>query len=134
MFSKEDKFRDFLFPPKGSKFFPFRVDPFSEGKECDFDRIAAPTLKAYRFCLMCMRTAQSQVSLHICVIQFEPSICTASATAQSDLAILIAFKDVTVIITKTRLYNFDPLNPHFYIAKLGFTGVYTIFLISAQKT
>ena len=34
---------------------------------------------------------------------------------------------------KTFLYNFDPLKPHFYIVKLGFTGVYIIFLISAQK-
>ena len=25
-------------------------------------------------------------------------------------------------IRKTRLYNFDPLKPHFYIVKLGFTG------------
>ena len=32
-------------------------------------------------------------------------------------------------ITKTCLYNFDPLKPHFYIVKLGFTGVYIIFLI-----
>ena len=31
------------------------------------------------------------------------------------------------------LYNSDPLKPHFYIVKLGFTGVYIIFLISAQK-
>ena len=38
-------------------------------------------------------------------------------------------------IMKTRLhvYNFEPLKPHFYIVKLGFTGVYIIFLISAQK-
>ena len=36
-------------------------------------------------------------------------------------------------ITKTCLYNFDPLEPHFYIVKLGFTGVYIIFLISAQN-
>ena len=36
-------------------------------------------------------------------------------------------------IRKTRLYNFDPLKPHFCIVKLGFTGVYIIFLISAQK-
>ena len=36
-------------------------------------------------------------------------------------------------ITKTYLYNFDPLNSHFYIIKLGFIGVYIIFLISAQK-
>ena len=34
---------------------------------------------------------------------------------------------------KTYLYNFDPLKSHFYIVKLGFTGVYIIFLISAQK-
>ena len=26
-------------------------------------------------------------------------------------------------ITKTCLYNFDPLKPHFYIVKMGFTGV-----------
>ena len=35
--------------------------------------------------------------------------------------------DVFLIITKTYLYNFDPLKPHFYIVKLGFTGVYIIF-------
>ena len=34
---------------------------------------------------------------------------------------------------KTCLHNFDPLKPHFYIVKVGFTGVYIIFLISAQK-
>ena len=31
-------------------------------------------------------------------------------------------------ITTTYLYNFDPLKPHFYIVKLGFTGVYIFFL------
>ena len=36
------------------------------------------------------------------------------------------------IITKTRLYNFDPLKPRFYIVKLGFRGVYIILLIFAQ--
>ena len=36
-------------------------------------------------------------------------------------------------ITKTRLYNFDSLKLHFYIVNLGFTGVYIIFLIFAQK-
>ena len=36
-------------------------------------------------------------------------------------------------ITKTCLYNVDPLKLHFYIVKLGFTGVNIIFLISAQK-
>ena len=32
---------------------------------------------------------------------------------------------------KICLYNFDPLKPNFY--KLGFTGVYIIFLLSAQN-
>ena len=37
------------------------------------------------------------------------------------------------VITKTCLYNFDPLQLDFYTVKLGFTEVYIIFLISAQK-
>ena len=36
-------------------------------------------------------------------------------------------------ITKTCQYNFDPLKPRFYTVKLGFTGVYIIFHISAQN-
>ena len=36
-------------------------------------------------------------------------------------------------ITITCLYNFDPLKTHFYIVKLGFTGVYIIFLIFAKS-
>ena len=36
-------------------------------------------------------------------------------------------------VTKTCLYSFDPLKSHFYTVKLGFTGVYINFLISAQK-
>ena len=35
----------------------------------------------------------------------------------------------TESITKTRIYNFDPLKPHFYIVNLGFTGVYIFFLL-----
>ena len=42
-------------------------------------------------------------------------------------------QSVQINITKTCLYNFDPLKPHFYIVKLGFTGVYIIFLISAHN-
>ena len=34
---------------------------------------------------------------------------------------------------KTCPYNFDPLKPHFYTVKLGFTVKYIIFLISAQN-
>ena len=35
---------------------------------------------------------------------------------------------IHVIITKIYLYNFDPFKPPFYIVKLGFTGLYIIFL------
>ena len=42
-------------------------------------------------------------------------------------------KGFTPNITKTRLCSFVPLKPHFYTVKLGLTGVYINFLISAQK-
>ena len=29
--------------------------------------------------------------------------------------------------------NFDPLKPHYYIVKLGFAGVFIIFVISAEN-
>ena len=37
------------------------------------------------------------------------------------------------VITKTCLCNFDPLKSHFYVVKLGFTGVNIIFPISAKQ-
>ena len=55
---------------------------------------------------------------------------------QGDTFIVVIFVKCSVVfhfITKTCLYNFDPLKPHFYIVKLGFTGVYIIFFISAQN-
>ena len=49
------------------------------------------------------------------------------------IVLMQVFNVPLVSITKTCLYNFDPLKPHSYIVKLGFTGVYIIFLISAQN-
>ena len=49
------------------------------------------------------------------------------------LLVAITALNLQVCIMKACLYNFDPRKPHFYIVKLGFTGVYIIFLISAQK-
>ena len=37
------------------------------------------------------------------------------------------------IFTKRFLYNFDPIKAHFYIVKLGFTGIYIVFLILLKK-
>ena len=42
------------------------------------------------------------------------------------------YRKLKIYITKTYLYNFDPLKPHFYIVKLGFTGVYFICLFSQK--
>ena len=44
---------------------------------------------------------------------------------------LVIFTDVacTIYITKTYLYKFDLIKPHFYIVKLGLTGIYIILLI-----
>ena len=42
------------------------------------------------------------------------------------------FQFDVLYITKTYLYNFDPLKPHFYIVKQRFTEVYITFLISGQ--
>ena len=46
---------------------------------------------------------------------------------------LIRVAIIITIITKTCLYNVGPLKPHFYIVKLGFAGVYIIFVISAKN-
>ena len=48
------------------------------------------------------------------------------------LVYLLIFLRMPLGITKKCLYNSDPLEPHFYVVKLGFKGVYVIFLISAQ--
>ena len=61
-------------------------------------------------------------------------------SCMTELRVLISYTVVSErkmlqysYITKTCLYNTDPFKPHFYIVKLGFTGVYIIFLISAQN-
>ena len=43
------------------------------------------------------------------------------------------FYTTQVEVTKTCLYNTDPLKPHFYTVKLRFTGVYIIFLIALKN-
>ena len=47
--------------------------------------------------------------------------------------LLINVKMPTNFITKASPCNEYPLTPHFYIVKLGFTGVYIFFLIFAPK-
>ena len=59
------------------------------------------------------------------VLKYENSVSIQARTRSGRVA--------KQTITKTRLYNFDPLKPHFYTVKLGFPGVYNIFLISAKN-
>ena len=87
-------------------------------------------------------------SLYYCLWRFsiKPKVpfsnqwCVLCFQMQSFLTLIylcLRFSGITLFIlhfiTKTCLYNFDPLKPHFYTVKLGFTGVYIIFVISAQK-
>ena len=61
----------------------------------------------------------------------------SSVSFQNRIFLLVLkFEELHVTIClsrKTCLYSFDSLMPHFYTVKLGFTGVYINFLISAQK-
>ena len=43
--------------------------------------------------------------------------------------LIVLLSQIEKVITKTCLYNFDPLKPHFYIVKPGFIGVYIIFFL-----
>ena len=62
-----------------------------------------------------------------------PSRCVKpSQSLPENFIVISALHILKYDITKTCLYNFDPLKPHFYMVKLGFTGVYIIFLISDQ--
>ena len=56
-------------------------------------------------------------------------------TARPDLIIIytVYHSSSSLYITKISLYNFAPVKPHFHIVKLAFTGVYIIFLTSAQN-
>ena len=60
--------------------------------------------------------------LRSCVGAFICSVCF----------VIICFSFLLFSITKTYLYNFDPLESHFYIVKLGFTG-YTLFFLFLLK-
>ena len=68
---------------------------------------------------------------HVCDMFFSPQ---GVIWVWANFSLIRLMRSAIVIcITKTRLYNFDPLKPHSYVVKVGFTGVYIIFLISAQK-
>ena len=63
--------------------------------------------------------------------RFLSPIPTLTLRASHKLEIFRIMNKCAVIITKTRLYNFDPLKPHLYVVKMGFT--YIIFIIFARR-
>ena len=73
-----------------------------------------------------MRTEKSEISLYAFTQSNQDRL-------YSVLYYILQNPKICKRITKTYLYNFDPLKPHFYIVKMGFTGVYIIFLNSAKK-
>ena len=78
--------------------------------------------------------AKRTVDLFTSHLQSRPNDLNGSGRLRClTLQTAIDFHYTFYTITKTRLYNFDPLKPHFYIVNLRFTGYTLFFLISAQK-
>ena len=72
---------------------------------------------------------------HLLWLNIKPVLLARKALRLDRISSVVLFSEcITINITKTCLYNFEPFEPHFYIEKkLGFTGVYIIFLIFAQN-
>ena len=66
------------------------------------------------------------------MIVYQACYTKARAHLQTMKKASVKLKKIS-IITKTYLYNFDPLKPHFYIVKLGFTGIHIIFSYFAKN-
>ena len=82
-------------------------------------------------CFLCMLVIAS-VQLYLVITPQLFFFCCLRKAVRNDCDLsLVNFID---IIMKTCLYNFDPLKPHFYIVKLGFTGVFIIFSYSCSQT
>ena len=90
------------------------------------------------------RICRSSLSAHAIVVNAEPRLNVFKSSFPSRIRFLTVIESsycqfniffLTLVsgtpfhnMTKTCLYNFDPLKSHFYIVKLRFTGVYIFFL------
>ena len=80
------------------------------------------------------RSFTADRSKAVLLLQFFSVCASMGSYVTIDLVIICSSSLLLLVpITKTCLYNTDPLKPHSHIVKLGFTGVYIIFLTSAQK-
>ena len=86
--------------------------------------------------LLLLQHAGAQPDLGLCYTEREFSRQQISLRSTSSLHVSsFTLQGIdTFSSTKTCLYNSDPLEPHFYIVKLEFTGVYIIFSYFCSKT
>ena len=68
------------------------------------------------------------------LIKYEHSLKSLYYRNCIESCLLKIEKETIQFITKTYLYNFGPLKPHFYIVKLGFTGGIHYFCYFCSKT
>ena len=133
--------------------FPFRVDIFSEYRQTHFDRVLLESVVIHLKWTYYIFTSMS--FLYYTNLSWANSvdrygyICTEnnsqSFNHKQSLAIFFydkqrwchirirTFRHVRIAITKTYLIILTPLNPTFFIIKLGFTGVYNNFFFILLK-
>ena len=146
------------FVPSGNKFFPFRVDPFSEGvwyaqNQPGVTKVVKNDGNIYQSNPVTLiealriyneaktlyeRNASAQISLFTCagwpcdhVTHSTLTLITTFTERHTSCTCCAGMNEIS--ITKTCLYNFDSLKPHFYIVKLGLQG-YTLFFLFLLKT
>ena len=103
-------------------YFLLEETPYKKGQN-NYDRLASPEIVLGHFHLNFNMFALAHIVVK----------CRKSHRFSLQRSGMLFSSENSEHITKTYLYNFDSLKPHFYIVKLGFTGVYIIFLISAQN-
>ena len=96
------------------------------------DRMVSNTIFAYIMYMstktLAVDTQQKRLSLVI-LIGSRNILCYGIKTLLLTKVPYMKLWICDVNMTKTYLYSFEPLKPHFYVVKLGVTGVYIIFLI-----
>ena len=84
----------------------------------------------YLFLLSWISSVTFQQTQHVATTSFR---CRRDVETTLLLCFVLAASLLSQFITKTYLYNFDPLKPHFYIAKLGCLQGYTLFFLFLLK-
>ena len=83
-----------------------------------------------RFCIVCTCVKFGKWHLHTYITvnayTYKCTVCVCNNRLRIRICDICTLTGLC--ITKTYLYNFDPLKPHFYTVKLGFTGVSFFFL------